>query len=59
LTHLVDDGCDVVLLGGRGQGFASSNTISSCATAFLRFFGLGMGVMNSARLRLLTTCWVG
>ena len=41
------------------RSLPSSNTISSCCAAFLRFLGLGMGVMNSARLRVGRICWVG
>jgi len=39
--------------------FPSSNTISSCGTAFFRFFGFGMGVMNSSLRRVSMICCVG
>ena len=37
----------------------SLNTISPCWASLLRFLGFGMGVMNSARLRVARICWVG
>ena len=37
----------------------SSNTSCCCASGPLRFLGLGMGVINSARRRLSIICCVG
>ena len=37
----------------------SSKTSCRCSAGALRFRGLGIGVMNSARRRLSIICWVG
>ena len=56
-AHLVDDrGGVVLLLLGRKPFALVENKISPGSLPFLRFFGLGMGVMNSARRRFSMIC---
>ncbi len=52
-AHLVDDrgGIVLLLLGGEALAFVEDNLL--LARELFRFFGLGMGVMNSARRRCL------
>jgi hypothetical protein len=54
LANFIDDRRGVVLLLLRRKPKPSSEVISSCTAAFFRFFGLGIGVMNSARRRVST-----
>ena len=59
-AHLVDDGGGIVLLLlGREALALVEDHLVLLARAFFRFFGLGMGVMNSARRRFSMICWVG
>ncbi len=62
------DGMDELAGAGGGESYCclasdrplpSSKTISSCLGDALRFFGLGMGVMKSARRRVSMVFWVG
>ena len=59
LTQLVDDRGRVVLLFGVESPRPSSKTIFCWSADPLRFFGFGIGVMNSARLRVSIIFWVG
>jgi len=58
-AHIVDKRGGVVLLLLCREPFAFVEYEVSCSTAFFRFFGFGIGVMNSARRRRSTIRWVG
>ena len=59
LAHFIDDGGRIVLLFLGGEALPLVEHYLACCQAcfcFFRFFGFGIGVMNSARRRRSKTC---